>query len=165
MDYPSKEALQLAISTLDNLTVGSRYITAVEANLKSSDFLAPPLKDDGARSGRRLFVKNIPYEITEQQLIDVFEKFGQVKSVRIPKWNHTQNAKGFGYVDFEQKTFAVACVQSHREHPIKVSERTLQLDYDQGKPKKGFKTESGRAWYKLPTKKDSLSKKQTKKNL
>jgi nucleolin len=147
VDYESRGDLEDALKHLDRMVVGSRYITAVEANSKAAN-VAPPEKEDDSRGGRKLFVKNIPYDMTENEMKDVFANFGAVKSVRIPQWHHTSNQKGFGYIEFEQKSFAVACVKSHRENPIKVKGRQVKIDYDQGRPKRGFKDERGRAWYK-----------------
>jgi RNA recognition motif-containing protein len=148
VDFRSQSDLNAAITKLDRQTVGSRYVNAVEANSKSQANLAPPSKEDDSRGGRRLFVKNLPYDIDEARVKEFFSTFGAVKHVRIPQWNHTDNKKGFGYVEFEQKAFAIKCVQTHRAEGLSMSGRQLTLDYDQGKPKRGFKDEHGRAWYK-----------------
>lgn len=47
----------------------------------------------------RLYVKNLPYSCTEDELRDLCEKFGKVNDVHIPLDND-KRCKGFGYVSF-----------------------------------------------------------------
>lgn len=151
VDFANRLAMEKAVQDFNGVTVGLRYISICEANLKKEDAsrgVAPSESEDGSMGRRRLFVGNLPYEVTEEQLRLGFAKFGRIKHVRLAQWNHTQNKKGFGYVEYEQKSFALDCVKSHREKPIMIQGRAVTLDYDQGKPKHGFKNESGRAWYK-----------------
>ncbi len=45
-----------------------------------------------------LFVSNIDYKITEDELRNLFAEYGEVKSVKILKDMETQKPKGFGFV-------------------------------------------------------------------
>lgn len=47
----------------------------------------------------RLFVGGIPYEITTNELEDLFKQFGQVTSVFIATDKVTGRSKGFGFVE------------------------------------------------------------------
>ena len=47
----------------------------------------------------RLYVGGLPYQTTEQNLVDLFEQFGQVNSVSIITDRDTGRSKGFGFVD------------------------------------------------------------------
>ncbi|GAB4853127.1 hypothetical protein Ancab_017311 [Ancistrocladus abbreviatus] len=49
--------------------------------------------------GRRLYVGNLHYNITEDQLRQVFEPFGSVELVQLPL-DETGHCKGFGFVQF-----------------------------------------------------------------
>jgi nucleolin len=51
-----------------------------------------------------LFVKNIPYECSEDDLREYFSKHGEVDSVRIPKERDFDNRnKGFAFVEFQSR--------------------------------------------------------------
>ena len=50
-----------------------------------------------------IYVGNLPYSITENQLQEMFEQFGNVVSVRIIKDKLTGNAKGFAFVEMGDK--------------------------------------------------------------
>lgn len=54
-----------------------------------------------AQTGTKILVKNVAFEATPSELRKVFEKFGELKFVRLPKKNETSNNhRGFGFVDF-----------------------------------------------------------------
>ncbi len=48
-----------------------------------------------------LYVGNIYFGLSEDQLKEVFERYGKVESVRIMKDNQTGRSRGFGFVSFE----------------------------------------------------------------
>ena len=45
-----------------------------------------------------IFVGNLPYDATEQELRAVFERHGRVSSVRIMTEQSTHRSRGFGFV-------------------------------------------------------------------
>lgn len=47
----------------------------------------------------RLYVGGLPYQTTENDLIDLFEQIGQVTSVAVITDRETGRSKGFGFVD------------------------------------------------------------------
>jgi len=46
-----------------------------------------------------IYVGNLPYEITEEELRNEFAAFGGVSSVSIPKDKYSGQAKGFAFVE------------------------------------------------------------------
>ncbi len=48
-----------------------------------------------------LYVGNIYFGLSENQLREVFENYGKVESVKIVKDNETGRSRGFGFVNFE----------------------------------------------------------------
>ena len=48
---------------------------------------------------KTLYVGNLPWETTDDELYDVFEKSGGVEEVRIVKDRDTGRSKGFGFVE------------------------------------------------------------------
>lgn len=47
----------------------------------------------------RLYVGGLPYQITENELIRLFEQFGTVNSANVITDRETGRSKGFGFVD------------------------------------------------------------------
>ena len=50
-----------------------------------------------------IFIGNLPYNITEGDLRQTFEAFGQVESATIIKDKHSGQSKGFGFVEMASK--------------------------------------------------------------
>ena len=46
-----------------------------------------------------IYVGNLSYEITQEDLQQAFEGFGQVESVKVIKDNYSGRSKGFGFVE------------------------------------------------------------------
>jgi RNA recognition motif-containing protein len=46
-----------------------------------------------------IYVGNLPYEITEEEVRSEFESFGDVSSVTIPKDKYSGQAKGFAFIE------------------------------------------------------------------
>lgn len=49
--------------------------------------------------GRKLYVGNLPYEIGETELQDLFAKAGSVESVNVMRDQATGRARGFAFVE------------------------------------------------------------------
>ena len=49
--------------------------------------------------GRKLYVGNLPYEIGETELQDLFARAGSVESVRVMRDQATGRARGFAFVE------------------------------------------------------------------
>jgi len=56
---------------------------------------------------KTIFVKNLPYEYTEDQLGNLFRFCGEIENVRIAYNYQTKVSKGFGYVDFKEQSALV----------------------------------------------------------
>lgn len=50
----------------------------------------------------KIFIENLPYDCTEDQIQEVFAKYGEIDSIRIPKNFETGNGRGFAYIEFEK---------------------------------------------------------------
>lgn len=86
---------------------------------------------------RTVFVKNIPYDITETELLEAFRVYGPVASIRLAEWGHTKNLKGFGYIEFQRENSAEIAVK--KSGTLTLKDRAVIVDYETGKPKGSFK--------------------------
>ena len=48
-----------------------------------------------------IYVGNLPYDVSDSDLQQLFEKYGTVSSARVVVDRATGRAKGFGFVEFE----------------------------------------------------------------
>jgi len=57
-----------------------------------------------------LYVGNLPYRMSEDQLKEAFEEYGQVASCTIIKDKVTGSSKGFGFLEMPDPTEAAAAI-------------------------------------------------------
>lgn len=46
-----------------------------------------------------IFVAGLPYDLDDAELMEIFEKFGEVKSAKVAMDRETGKSRGFGFVD------------------------------------------------------------------
>jgi cold-inducible RNA-binding protein len=76
--------------------------------------------------GTNLFVGNLPYAMTEQDLIDMFSQVGQVVSAQVIFDRVTRRSRGFGFVQMGDETAAAAAIE--RFHQSEVMGRALTVN-------------------------------------
>ncbi len=57
-----------------------------------------------------IYVGNLPYGITEDDLKEAFEAFGEVETVKIIKDRYSGESKGFGFVEMPDRAGAEAAI-------------------------------------------------------
>ncbi|MFA6250323.1 MAG: RNA-binding protein [Candidatus Shapirobacteria bacterium] len=61
---------------------------------------------------KKLFVGNIPYTMTDDQLTGIFSQYGKVVSANIVKDKYSGRSKGYGFVEFENEEEAMKAVET-----------------------------------------------------
>lgn len=89
----------------------------------------------------KLFVGNLPFTLSEQQMQDHFAAYGQVSSARIISDRETGRSRGFGFVEMPDDAQARAAITALDGQPlngrqIRVSEAKPQEDGGRG-PRRG----------------------------
>ena len=64
---------------------------------------------------RSVFVGGLPYGIDDEELRTVFQKYGDVESVRVVREPKTGVGKGFGFVTFHERSGVMFALQSGRK--------------------------------------------------
>lgn len=73
-----------------------------------------------------IYVGNLSYEITEEDLRQAFGPFGQVESVSIIKDKYSGQSKGFGFIEMPSKAEAQAAIEGLNGKELKG--RTLNVN-------------------------------------
>jgi RNA recognition motif-containing protein len=63
----------------------------------------------------KLYVGNLPYNITQEQLKEIFEKFGEVIEAIIITDKFSGRSKGFGFVTFADEKAAEEALKMNEE--------------------------------------------------
>ena len=85
--------------------------------------------------GRRLYVGNLPYSATEEQLTDLFSRAGQVDNIRVMRDMATGRARGFAFVEMASDDDAQKAVMEFNEY--KLEGRALVVNEARPKPEGG----------------------------
>jgi len=86
--------------------------------------------------GRRLYVGNLPYSATEDQLSELFGQAGKVDSVRVMRDMATGRARGFAFVEMGTDDEAQKAISQFHEHQM--DGRALVVNEARPKPEGGF---------------------------
>ncbi len=87
----------------------------------------------GPREHIEIYVGNLSYDMTNDQLRKAFAKFGTVKSARVIEHRHSHRSKGFGFVVMVYRPEAEAAIRAL--HGKKVMGRELRVNEAQNKLK------------------------------
>ncbi|KAG0023919.1 Pre-mRNA-processing factor 19 [Entomortierella chlamydospora] len=79
-----------------------------------------------------VFVGNIPYEQTEEQLIEIFSEVGPVVSFRLVFERETGKPRGYGFCEFQDERTAASAVRNLNGREI--GNRSLKVDYAETDP-------------------------------
>ncbi len=66
-----------------------------------------------------IYVRNLSYNLTEQELGNLFSEFGEVTSVKIIKDKITGRAKGFGFVEMSDDHAAMEAISKLNGSDVK----------------------------------------------
>ncbi|KAL1459258.1 hypothetical protein WDU94_011261 [Cyamophila willieti] len=82
-------------------------------------------KSDKTKKGR-IFVKNLPFKITEQEIKDHFSQYGDIVDMQLLK-NADGKLKGCGFINYDKKIEAVKAILKCDKKQFK--NRTLSVDW------------------------------------
>jgi cold-inducible RNA-binding protein len=82
---------------------------------------------------KKLYVGNLSYEVTEDELTQLFSQCGQVSSAKIIKDKDTGRSKGFGFVEMANDEEATHAIARMKGQDVK----GRQITVDEAKEKQG----------------------------
>jgi cold-inducible RNA-binding protein len=85
--------------------------------------------------GTRLYVGNLPYSTTDQDLTDLFARAGAVESVRVMRDMATGRARGFAFVQMSTDDEAQKAISEF--HQFELQGRPLVVNEARPKPEFG----------------------------
>ncbi len=84
-----------------------------------------------------IYVGNLPHEVTDEELREAFEAFGQVTSLNIIKDRDSGQPRGFGFVEMPANAEGQAAIsglngKEMKERTLTVSEARPRSEGDRG---------------------------------
>jgi RNA recognition motif-containing protein len=75
----------------------------------------------------KLYVGNLSYDVTEEQLRELFSKAGVIKEVALIMDRDTRRPKGFGFVEMTTQVEAQKAIEMFNEHELDGRRLTVNL--------------------------------------
>jgi len=80
-----------------------------------------------------IYVGNLSFKVSDQELMEVFEQFGDVTSYKVIKDRETGRSKGFGFVEMENDSEAQAAI--NKLDGTEINGRTVKVNKARPKEK------------------------------
>lgn len=75
----------------------------------------------------KLYVGNLPYTVTEDQLRELFSQAGQIKDVVVITDRETRRSKGFGFVEMTTQAEAEKAIQMFNDYDMDGRRLTVNM--------------------------------------
>lgn len=134
-----RHVLKLFLSSLKFFSLSRTFTNFLKGHYRSSvmnSVAAPPLHlAGGAAAGSSravnrncsVFVGNIPYEATEDELKAIFARVGPVVSLRLMYDKDTRQPKGFGFIEYRDIETAYSCMRNLND--VEYGGRPMRVDW------------------------------------
>ena len=83
----------------------------------------------------KLYVGNLPSNVTEQQLRELFSQAGEIKEIALIMDRETQRPKGFGFVEMTTQVEAQKAIELFNDHEM--DGRRLAVNFARPKEDRG----------------------------
>ena len=93
----------------------------------------------------KLYVGNLSYNISEEQLRELFSQAGTIKEIALIMDRDTQRPKGFGFVEMTTQVEAQKAIEMFNEHEL--DGRRLTVNFARPKEDRGGSRGGGRGGY------------------
>ena len=80
----------------------------------------------------KLFIGNLPYDISEPELLSLFNEFGEVVNANLVKDTYTGRSRGFAFVEMDSRSSGQQAMESLNKTVYK----SKALVCNEAKPKK-----------------------------
>lgn len=87
-----------------------------------------------------IYVGNLAFDVTEQDLRKAFEDFGQVASVKIITDKYSGRSRGFGFVEMPEKRAAETAINGLKDKDLK----GRKLNVNEARSRSGGGRQGGR---------------------
>ncbi|MEY2648080.1 MAG: hypothetical protein RL282_793 [Bacteroidota bacterium] len=82
-----------------------------------------------------IFVAGLPYDLDDAELMEIFEKFGEVKSAKVAMDKETGKSRGFGFVDMPVREEAMDAIENLND--INLGKKPLVVKAAEERPSGG----------------------------
>ncbi|SZF05860.1 unnamed protein product [Blumeria hordei] len=135
VDFSSAEAVTEALLLTEKLLNGRRVLIKDHKSFEGRITVKKPdIRSDGKAPSKRVFVGNLSFDTTEDNLKEHFEKCGPTTSIKVATFEDSGKCKGYAWIVFDKIESAESAVRGfiHREDTQSDSELDSE---DENQPK------------------------------
>jgi len=95
--------------------------------------------------GKRIYVGNLPFSVTQEQLKELFSQYGEIEEAVVVINKFSGRSKGFGFVSFKEDASAEKAVAEMNRKEIEGRALNVKeaVPFDENKPRRRFEGGSG----------------------
>jgi RNA recognition motif-containing protein len=111
----------------------SRLVKLIRLGVEARQIRFPRFRFGGLKVGKKLYVGNLSFSVTDADLEDLFAPFGEVRSAQVVVDRQTGRSRGFGFVEMGADSAAQAAIdalhdQEHGGRRLTVNEAKPRED-------------------------------------
>ncbi|TVU10435.1 hypothetical protein EJB05_43964, partial [Eragrostis curvula] len=128
------EEAEKAVETFHRYDINGRLLTVNKAAPRGSRVERPPRQVGG--SSFRVYVGNLPWQVDDSRLVQLFSEHGKVVDARVVYDRETGRSRGFGFVTMatrEELDDAIAALDGQS-----LDGRALRVNVAEERPRRGF---------------------------
>lgn len=133
MSYIDTAGIASQVIFTAGLLIGSVFV-AIVSNVPTEE--TPPTTQASSNKlgpAKTIYVGNLPYRANEAAIKELFETFGDVRSIRLLKDRQTGKRRGFGFVEMDEAA-ADTAIKALNESEFQ--QRTLKVREAKDRPEK-----------------------------
>ncbi|KNC78666.1 hypothetical protein SARC_08914 [Sphaeroforma arctica JP610] len=113
LEFTTKDGAANCLKTLQHVKLDGHTLDLKWAREKGSSGATTEVRkvEVGKAKSNKLMIRNMPFEATKKEVRELFQAFGKLKSVRVPK-KFDGTSRGFGFVEFVSKSEAKNAFES-----------------------------------------------------
>ncbi|CCF58908.1 hypothetical protein KAFR_0F03120 [Kazachstania africana CBS 2517] len=135
VDFENKEYAEKAVKEMHGKEIDGREINCDMSTSKpaaGNNDRAKKFGDVPSEPSETLFLGNLSFNADRDNISEMFSKFGEIVSVRIPTHPETEQPKGFGYVQYTNVEDAKKALDALQGEYI--DNRPVRLDFSTPRP-------------------------------
>lgn len=139
IDFPSAEAVEKALHLSEQLLGGRRVLIKTSNDFQGRPEATSKTSKLAESSSKRIFVGNLEFDISKEDLQRHFEVCGPIRDVHVATFEDSGKCKGYAWVEFEQLHSAQSAMRGWMEvgNALQDNEKENTLvEGDSKRPKK-----------------------------
>lgn len=139
IDFVSADIADMALQLSEKLVGGRRVLIKSSKDFQGRPESTSKTAKSGALSSKRIFVGNLEFDVSKEDLEHHFETCGPIAYVHMATFEDTGKCKGYAWVEFEQQSSAEAAIRGWVESSNASAAAEKETTPAEARPLKGMK--------------------------